>query len=153
MRLIGVDGRPYNVFYDMAELDLADSHDGHSPDAKCITACYARSLALSDIHKHFLFNGDWTEAIVHMTFDGATVMLGEQNGVAARLQRVAPQAIATHASAHVTQVCRTSNVPPLQPYPLCSPPLPPHTLSSPPLPSPPLPPLSYSARSSRWATR
>ena len=150
MRLIGVDGRPYNVFYDMAELDLADSHDGHSPDAKCITACYARSLALSDIHKHFLFNGDWTEAIVHMTFDGATVMLGEQNGVAARLQRVAPQAIATHASAHVTQVCRTSNVPPLQPYP--PPPTPYPLLPSPSLPSPSTPsPILHAARAGQRA--
>ena len=37
-RFLGPDGKPFNTFADLAELDLKDSVDGHSPDAQCITA-------------------------------------------------------------------------------------------------------------------
>ena len=105
LRFIGADGRPYNEFYDLAELDLADSHDGHSPDAQCITSCYKKSLAKMDGIPVFLFKGSSLKALKHGTFDGATVMLGKLNGVSARLQKEAPQAVFTHAAAHVTQLC------------------------------------------------
>ena len=42
---MGLDGKPFNTFADLAELDLKDSVDGHSPDSQCITACYAKSFA------------------------------------------------------------------------------------------------------------
>jgi len=104
LRFMGADGRPYNQFYDLAELDLTQSFDGHSPDAQCITACYLTSLSQMDNIKNFLFKQNSKKALVQGSFDGATVMLGKQNGVAARIKRVAPQAIFTHAAAHVTQV-------------------------------------------------
>eukprot|EP00966_Prymnesium_polylepis_P179585 4158055-Prymnesium_polylepis.1 len=33
LRFIGADGKPFNTFYDLAELDLTKSSDGCSPDA------------------------------------------------------------------------------------------------------------------------
>ena len=43
LRFIGSDGLPYNTLHSLLELDLTDSTDGRSPDAKCITAAYVRS--------------------------------------------------------------------------------------------------------------
>ena len=34
LRFMGPDGRAFNTFYDLAELDLTKSADGHSPDAQ-----------------------------------------------------------------------------------------------------------------------
>ena len=58
-RYMGGDGRPYNDFHDLAELDLKDSHDGVSPDAPCIAQCYARSLSQLNQYEGFLFCSDW----------------------------------------------------------------------------------------------
>ena len=44
LRGVGDDGLPFTGMWDLAVLDLAESVDGHSPDAKCIFACYGDSL-------------------------------------------------------------------------------------------------------------
>ena len=104
LRFIGRDGKPYNTFYDLAELDLKTSDDGHSPDSSCITACYSDSLAKLNQYEGFLLHSNWNKALVGGSFDGASVMLGSQNGVAAKLKAKAPHAIFLHAGAHVTQL-------------------------------------------------
>ena len=68
-----------NAFHDLAELDLKQSTDGRSPDAKCITECYANSLDQLNQHEGFLFMSDWRRALIGVSFDGASVMLGSQN--------------------------------------------------------------------------
>ena len=104
-RFLGPDGKPFNTFSDLAELDLKDSVDGHSPDAQCIASCYSKSYEKLDGPKDtIILFGDWRKALVAVSFDGASVMLGAQNGVAAKLQAQAPQMIITHAGAHVTQL-------------------------------------------------
>ena len=85
LRYIGADGRPFNTFFDLAELDLTTGVDGHSPDAQCIAACYAKSLNQLNSFADFLFCSDWKQATVGMSFDGASVMLGKQGGAAAKL--------------------------------------------------------------------
>jgi hypothetical protein len=96
LRFIGSNGRPFNTFYDLAELDLSKSADGRSPDAQCIAACYAGSLDQLNKHKGFLFNSDWKQATVGYSFDGASVMLGSQNGVAAKLRALIQEACRKH---------------------------------------------------------
>ena len=103
-RFLGPDGRPYNTFADLAELDLTKSVDGHSPDAQCITACYSNSFSRYNLHEGFVHMSDWAKALVAGSFDGASVMLGSQNGVVAKLAVEAPQTIWIHAAAHVTQL-------------------------------------------------
>ena len=78
-RFLGSDGKPFNAFHDLAELDLKQSTDGRSPDAKCITECYANSLDQLNQHEGFLFMSDWRRALIGVSFDGASVMLGSQN--------------------------------------------------------------------------
>ena len=91
-RFIGPDGRPFNTFADLAELDLETSVDKHSPDAQCITACYAKSLDAYNTEEGFLLFSEWRKAMCHVSFDGASVMLGILNGVAAKLGKmVRPQ--------------------------------------------------------------
>ena len=118
LRFLGPDGQPYDTFFDLAELDLKTSVDGHSPDSQCITACYSHALQQLNEFEGFLLHSDWRKALVGASFDGASVMLGAQNGVAAKLQGVAPQAVVIHAGAHVNQLaigdCHT-RVPSLSP--------------------------------------
>ena len=59
-RFLGLDGKPFNTFADLAELDLKDSVDGHSPDSQCITACYAKSFAALNgpVGKSIIFGGN-----------------------------------------------------------------------------------------------
>ena len=57
-RFLGGDGKPFNGFYDLATLDLSTSSDGRSPDAQCITACYATSLDQLNKFEGFLFMSD-----------------------------------------------------------------------------------------------
>ena len=57
-RFIGGDGKPFVFFSDLAELDLSTSRDGRSPDAQCITACYAGSFDKFNEHQGFLFGSD-----------------------------------------------------------------------------------------------
>ena len=105
LRFLGPDGRPVNTFFDLAELDLAESHDGRSPDAQCIAACYASSLSQLNSFKGFLFNSDWKDATVGMSFDGASVMLGTQNGAATKLrEQINGYVSVIHAVAHVEQL-------------------------------------------------
>lgn len=105
LRFLGPDGRPVNTFFDLAELDLAESHDGRSPDAQCIAACYASSLSQLNSFNGFLFNSDWKDATVGMSFDGASVMLGTQNGAAAKLrEQINGYVSVIHAVAHVEQL-------------------------------------------------
>ena len=87
LRFIGADAKPFNAFYELAPLDLSTSQDGRSPDAACITECYSNSLDKLDAHEGFLFGSSWRKALVGVSFDGASVMLGSQNGVAAKLER------------------------------------------------------------------
>ena len=97
-RFLGPDGRAFNSFFDLAELDLKESHDGRSPDAQCIEACYVKSISQLDSFPGFLLNSNWKDATVGVCFDGASVMLGTQNGVAARLKRqINGYAAAIHA--------------------------------------------------------
>ena len=76
------NGRPFSYFHDLAEIDLKESHDGRSPDAPCIAVCYAGSLSMLNKYEGFLFCSDWKQALVGDSFDGASVMLGSQNGTA-----------------------------------------------------------------------
>lgn len=104
-RFLGADGKPFNCFHDLAELDLNTSHDKRSPDAQCITACYSTSFDELSSHKGFLHKSDWKAAAVGFSFDGASVMLGTQNGVATRLIGMCEcSAIAVHGVAHVEQL-------------------------------------------------
>jgi hypothetical protein len=105
LRFLGPDGRAFNTFFDLAELDLEESHDGRSPDAQCIAACYATSLSQLNSFKGFLFNSDWKDATVGMSFDGAAVMLGTQNGAATKLrEQINGYVSVIHAVAHVEQL-------------------------------------------------
>ena len=105
LRFLGGDCKPFNAFYDLAELDLKTSDDGRSPDARCITACYASSLSQLDQHEGFIFMSSWKKALIGASFDGASVMLGSQNGVAKKLMELAESMkIVIHAAAHVTQL-------------------------------------------------
>ena len=105
VRFLGPNGRCFNTFFDLAELDMKESVDGHSPDAKCIEACYAGSLDKLNVHNGFLFGSDWRQAAVGMSFDGASVMLGSQNGVAAKLKaQIKGYTASLHAVAHVEQL-------------------------------------------------
>lgn len=51
-----------------------------------------------------LHNGEWCSALVGASFDGASVMLGKNRGLAAKMQDVAPCAVFLHAAAHVVQL-------------------------------------------------
>jgi hypothetical protein len=108
-RFIGGDGWPFNSFHDLAELDLADSYDGRSPDAKCIASCYAKSFDQLNAHEGFLFMSDWKAALVGLSFDGASVMLGAKNGAAKKLVDMTMPAdpmhvVTVHGVAHVEQL-------------------------------------------------
>ena len=72
-RHMGANGKPFNLFHDLAELDLTQSADGRSPDAKCITECYSGSLDQLNKHEGYLFISDWRRALVGTSFDGASV--------------------------------------------------------------------------------
>ena len=52
LRFMGGDGKPYNTFFNLAPLDLSTVHDKRSPDADCITACYATSLEQLQLEAH-----------------------------------------------------------------------------------------------------
>lgn len=52
----------------------------------------------------FLRAGNWQRALVGGSFDGASVMLGAQNGVTAKLTALVPWFLAIHGIAHVTQL-------------------------------------------------
>ena len=105
LRFIGADAKPFNAFYELAPLDLSTSQDGRSPDAACITKCYSNSLDKLDAHEGFLFGSSWRKALVGVSFDGASVMLGSQNGVAAKLKRLTESMlIVIHGVAHVAQL-------------------------------------------------
>ena len=101
-------GKPFNAFHDLAELDLKQSADGRSPDAMCITECYAGSVDQLNVHEGYLFNSNWRYALVGTSFDGASVMLGNQNGVVKRLRdKLLPEGrhmVSIHACAHVEQL-------------------------------------------------
>lgn len=105
LRFIDADGKPFNTIYDLAPLDLSKSVDGRSPDAQCISLAYAQSMSDLNNHPSFVNGSDWKKAIVGASFDGASVMLGAQNGVAARLTEMAETHVAViHAVAHVQQL-------------------------------------------------
>ena len=105
LRLIGGDGKPFVSFFDLAELDLTTSHDGRSPDAQCIATCYAKSFDQLNVHQGFLLDSDWKKATVGWSFDGASVMLGSQNGAAAKLKAmIKGYCAAIHGVAHVEQL-------------------------------------------------
>ena len=105
LRFLDSDGKPYNTFFDLAPLDLAESADGRSPDAKCITAAYAKSLSTLNQHEGFLHLSDWKKAAVGGSFDGASVMMGAQGGVAKLLKdQVETNLNIVHAVAHVQQL-------------------------------------------------
>jgi hypothetical protein len=105
LRFLGSDGKPFNTFFDLAELDLTTSHDGRSPDAQCITACYSNSFDTLNGFEGFLHQSDWKKAAVGFSFDGASVMLGTQNGVATKLKAMCESdAVAIHGVAHVEQL-------------------------------------------------
>ena len=105
LRFISSDGKPFNIFSDLAELDLTTSKDGHSPDAQCIAACYEGSLDKLNEFADFLFCSNWKKAAVGMSFDGVSVMLGTQNGAAAKLKgKIDGYCAAIHAVAHVEQL-------------------------------------------------
>ena len=105
LRFVGDDGKPYNTFFDLACLDLSTSADGRSPDAACIAACYAGSIATLNNYDGFLYMSDWKKALVGCSFDGASVMMGELNGVAKKLSdMVDGHLVAVHAVAHVQQL-------------------------------------------------
>ena len=105
LRFIGEDGQPYNSFFDLASLDLSTSADGRSPDASCIASCYAGSVATLNSYEGFLYMSDWKKALVGCSFDGASVMMGELNGVAKKLaDMVDGHLVAVHAVAHVQQL-------------------------------------------------
>ena len=105
LRFLGGDGRAYNTFFDLATLDLTQSADGLSPDAACIAACYAKSLDALDENKGFLFGSAWRSAAVGVSFDGASVMLGAQNGVAKKIADMTDTHLSViHAVAHVQQL-------------------------------------------------
>ena len=99
------NGRPYNEFYDLATLDLSKSADGRSPDADCIADCYETSLAKLNQYEGLLHRSDWKKAAVGVSFDGASVMMGSQNGVAKKMQDKSEGHLAViHAVAHVEQL-------------------------------------------------
>ena len=105
LRYVGPNGLPTNCFFDLAELDLSTSVDGISPDAQCITAAYAESLSRLNGAKGLLLNDSWTDSCIGASFDGASVMLGEQNGVGAKLKAMASNLkFVVHAVAHVEQL-------------------------------------------------
>lgn len=104
LRYIGPDGMPYNTLFDLGTLDLKESVDGFSPDAKCITACYVNSLKALDLHDGFLRQSSWQASVVAGSFDGASVMLGSQKGVAAKMKDLVPHMVFVHAAAHVQQL-------------------------------------------------
>lgn len=105
LRFLGEDGKPYNTFSDLVCLDLSESADGYSPDARCITAAYIRSWSELQQHDGFLRQGDWRKALIAGSFDGASVMLGDKSGVVARVRAEAKHFLAIHAVAHVEQLC------------------------------------------------
>lgn len=107
-RHLGANGKPFNAFHDLAELDLKQSADGRSPDAICLTECYAGSLDELNAHEGYLLHSDWRRALIGAAFDGASVMLGSKNGVVKRLRdKVLPakrHMISIHAVAHLEQL-------------------------------------------------
>ena len=108
LRFIGSDGHPFVSFFDLVELDLSTSADGRSPDALCIEASYVKSLSSLNSFEGFLFHSDWTKALVTICFDGASVMLGSQNGVASKLKARSPQVLVYHSGAHVAQLANST---------------------------------------------
>ena len=84
---------------------MKESHDGRSPDAQCIEACYVKSISQLDSYPGLLLNSSWKDAMVGTSFDGASVMMGTQNGTAARLKRqINGYSSTIHAVAHVQQL-------------------------------------------------
>ena len=92
------------AFDNLLVLDLKDSVDGRSPDAKCIIAAYERSYAALEKHHGFLRHGSWKRSLIASSWDGASVMIGAQSGVAKRLKDLVPHHISVHAAAHVEQL-------------------------------------------------
>ena len=104
-RHLGNDGKPYNAFFDLAPLDLATSADKRSPDALCMTACYSKSFDQLNEFEGFVHLSDWKKAAIGGSFDGASVMLGSQNGTAKLLKdNVETHLTIIHACAHVEQL-------------------------------------------------
>ena len=104
-RHVSGEGKPYNSFFDLAPLDLTTSADKRSPDALCMRACYSKSFDQLNQYTGFLHESDWKKAVVGGSFDGASVMLGSQNGTAKLLKDVVEtHLIIIHAVAHVEQV-------------------------------------------------
>ena len=103
-RFIGPDGMPYMAFDTLLSLDLDKSDDGRSPDATCIAAAYMKSYDKLEEHKGFLHFGKWRSSLIASSWDGASVMSGEKNGVAKKLKDEAPHHISVHAAAHVQQL-------------------------------------------------
>ena len=104
IRFIGADGLPYMAFDNLLVLDLDDSIDGLSPDAKCTTAAYARSYAALEKHQGFLRHDDWRRYLLASSWDGASVMIGALSGVAKRLKDLVPHHISVHVAAHIEQL-------------------------------------------------
>ena len=106
VRFMGPQGRPITHLHDLPELDLSDSADGRSPDAKCIHACYVKSISKLNVYEGLLFKSDWKEASVGVSFDGASVMMGSQNGVVKLLKDDVKShpLIGVHGVAHVEQL-------------------------------------------------
>eukprot|EP00966_Prymnesium_polylepis_P330579 7386210-Prymnesium_polylepis.1 len=118
---------PQNAFFDLAELDLATSADGRSPDAQCISSCYGNSFAQLQNPKFalsqaadeeeaedtqlasmpFLRRGDWMRSLVALSVDGASVMLGHHRGTVALIKAQAKHLLAVHAAAHVSQLANS----------------------------------------------
>lgn len=105
LRFMGDEGKPYNTFFDLASLDLSTSADGRSPDADCIASCYAGSMSELNKFEGFLHLSDWKKSLVGSSFDGASVMMGEFNGVAKKLADMTDgNLVIVHAVAHVQQL-------------------------------------------------
>ena len=105
LRFLDDAGMPYNTFFELATLDLSQSADGRSPDASCIAACYSTSLDKLNAHDGFIHKSDWKKAAVGVSFDGASVMQGAQNGSAKKLSDLVEMSLVViHAVAHVEQL-------------------------------------------------
>ena len=113
LRVLGPDGLPLEIYFELAELDFADSEDGESPDAQCITACLEKVLKTLEVPEAdgkpvrppIIHKNKWDEALLGTSFDGADVMMGCNGGVAHKISDKCPQQVSIHAAAHVVQLC------------------------------------------------
>jgi hypothetical protein len=86
-------------FFKLQPLDRSQSADGKSFDAKSIVAAFKKAI-------HRRLPEMWDALDDHLiagSYDGASVMLGENGGVATLLLVMVPHFIATHAVAHNLQ--------------------------------------------------